>query len=51
MKVAFVIVVVPQQLRSLSNIVQSDEKYSRVVRMLVCDEGLNIGVVQRMIQS
>lgn len=51
MKVALVIVVVPQQLRSLGNIVQSDEKYSRVVRMLVYDEGLNIGVVQRMIQS
>ena len=46
---ALVIIVVPQQLLGLGYIVQCDEKYSRVFRILICDEGLNTGVVQQMI--
>ena len=50
-EVALFAIVVPQQLCGLGNIVQCEEKCSWVVRILFCDEGLNIGVVQRMIQS
>ena len=48
---ALIVIVVPQQLCGLGNIVQRDKEHSRVVRVLLCNEGLNIGVVQRMIYS
>ena len=50
-ELALFIVVVPEQLRGLGNIVQCDEEYSRVIRVLIYDEGLNIGVVERMIHG
>lgn len=50
-ELALFIVVVPEQLRGLGNIVQCDEEYSRVIRVLIYGEGLNIGVVERMIHG
>ena len=43
-EVALFVIVVSQQLCGLGNIVQCDQKY----RILFCDEGLNVGAVQRM---
>ena len=48
---ALIVIVVPHQLCGLGNIVQCDKEYSRVIRVLLCNEELNIGMVQRMIYS
>ncbi|XP_067029926.1 uncharacterized protein [Acropora muricata] len=50
-EVALFVIIVPQQLCGLGNIVQCNQKYSWVVGILFRDKGLNVGVVQRMIQS
>jgi len=49
--VALLVIIVPQQLCGLGNIVRCDQKYSWVIGILFRDKGLDVGVVQRMIQS
>ena len=50
-EVALLVIIVPQQLCGLGNIVRCDQKYPWVIGILFRDKGLDVGVVQRMIQS